>query len=457
LIAGCLAPLTSHLAYTFTPRKWAALLVGVIALFSGSYFAYLATTETFAINMVLGGIFFLLVLRLQQRVNDSSKVSELNKVNSKSNIAGLGTPAWVYLLLGIICGMMYLSRLDGIIWFGMGFAAIIVQWYSMKNNELINDRQKVDLYLLLYSLALFLVPFLVLISPWIIRNLVNFGTVFAPGSGRALWLTSYDEIYSYPATKLTFSRWINSGVYEILKARAWALGLNTLTTFAVQGGIILLPLILVGIWERRRDWRVILGSFGWLVTFLMMSIVFPYQGARGGFFHTGAGFQPLFWALVPVGLVTISNWIAQKRNWEAPRTLMMFAAGIIIILFLETSFLTWRRMIDPDQIVSTWGETELAYQEVDAFLEEIGVGTGTIIMVNNPPGYYAMTGRQSIAIPDGDLQSSLLAGNNFQASYLVLDENYPQGLGEIFHNPGDYPGLKYLKTISQMQVYFLEQ
>ena len=78
-------------------------------------------------------------------------------------------------------------------------------------------------------------------------------------------------------------------------------------------------------------------------------------------------------------------------------------------------------------------------------------------MVNNPPGYYAMTGRQSIAIPDGDLQSSLLAGNDFQASYLILDDNYPRGLGEIFQNPGDYPGLKYLKTVSQMQVYLLEQ
>ena len=58
LIAGCLAPLTSHLAFTFSPHKWAALLAGGIALFSGFYFAYLTTTETFALYMIFGNIFF---------------------------------------------------------------------------------------------------------------------------------------------------------------------------------------------------------------------------------------------------------------------------------------------------------------------------------------------------------------------------------------------------------------
>ena len=80
-----------------------------------------------------------------------------------------------------------------------------------------------------------------------------------------------------------------------------------------------------------------------------------------------------------------------------------------------------------------------------------------VVMVNNPPGYYAMTGRQAIVIPDGDLQTSLNAARKYQASYLILDENYPQGLGEIYLNPGDYPGISYQDTIQQIQIYLIER
>jgi hypothetical protein len=457
LIAGCVAPLTSHLAYTFTPHRWAALLAGGISLFSGFYFAYLPTTETFAIYMVLGSIFFLLVMRSQQEIDRLSPSSELHQKSSNFKIGWLISPAWVYLLMGLVCGLMYLTRIDGIIWFGMGVGVVFTQWYAIKRIELVSGTQKYTLNGLLIPLALFLFSFFLLISPWITRNLFSFGSIFAPGSDRALWLTSYDEIYSYPATKLTSARWLSSGVSELLRARGLALGLNALTSFAVQGGIILLPLIMVGMWVKRNDWRVIFGSFGWLATFLIMTLIFPFQGARGGFFHAGAGFQPLFWALVPVGLVIFTNWAARKRNWETPRALKLFVFGILILVFIMTAFVTRQRLNGSSQSVSIWGETELAYKEVEAFLEDIGVHSGAIVMVNNPPGYYAMTGRQSIAIPDGDLQSSLLAGRDFQASYLVLDKNFPEGLGEIYRNPGDYPGLKYLITVSQMQIYLLEQ
>jgi hypothetical protein len=457
LIASCLAPLTSHLAYTFTPRRWAALLAGGISLFSGFYFAYLATTETFAINMVLGCIFFLLVLRLQQEFNRSSHNLEFQEDKLRINIDGQGSPAWVYLLMGLICGMMFLTRVDGIIWSGMAMGGIILQWYAMKRSQLSYGRQANALSHLLYSIALFLIPFILSISPWIMRNLLSFGIIFPPGSGRALWLTSYDEIFSYPATKLTYARWLSSGLFEILKARGRAFGFNTLNAFAVQGGIILLPLILTGLWTKRSDWRVILGSGGWLVIFLIMTLIFPYQGARGGFFHAGAGFQPLFWALVPVGLIVFTNWVARKRNWEASRALKMFAVGTIILVFIVTAFVTHQRIRGSNQLASSWGATELAYQEVEDYLEDFGVDSGAIVMVNNPPGYYAMTGRQSIAIPDGDLQSALQAGTDFQANYLILDENFPRGWGEIFKNPGDYPGLKYLNTVNQMQVYYLVQ
>jgi hypothetical protein len=217
------------------------------------------------------------------------------------------------------------------------------------------------------------------------------------------------------------------------------------------------PLIAAGMWSQRKDWRVLVASGGWLVIYLIMTLVFPFQGARGGFFHAGAGFQPLFWSLVPAGLLAFINWGTRKRNWESQRALSVFIAGIFGLVIIVTGFVTWRRINHTNLSAPAWGRAELAYQEVEIFLQDIAVPSEAIVMVNNPPGYYAMTGRQAIVIPDGDLATSLHAGEDFQASYLILEENHPDGLVEIYQHPGDYPGLQYLGAVKQMHIYMIEQ
>ena len=458
LIASFLAPLTAYLAFSITPKRWAGLLAGALALFSGFYYAYLPTTETFGIYMILGSIFFLLVMKLQ---NDANKVDPKfnsdQKIKKDYKIGSLTSPSWIYLLMGVIVGLMYMTRADGIIWLGMGLAAIFLQGYERYKNGNRRSENIGSRHFLWFPLVLVLPAFLITISPWILRNLFSFGSIFAPGSGRAIWLTAYNELYAFPASQLTFERWLSSGFVEILRVRGWALGLNILTAFAVQGSIFLAPLVVVGMWTKRKDWRVSVGASGWLVGFLAMTLIFPFQGARGGFFHAGAGFQPLFWALVPVGLLVFVNWVSRFRNWEVKRAIKLFAGGIVGLAIIMTVFVTWQRLIADNRSAPSWGKSEIAYQEVEAYLNDLNVPSEVVVMVNNPPGYYAMTGRQAIVIPDGDLQTSLLAARKYQASYLILDENYPQGLSEIFQNPGDYPGISYLDTIQQVQIYLLDR
>jgi hypothetical protein len=458
MIASSLPPLTANLAFTITPKRWAALLAGALALFSGFYYAYLPTTETFGIYMILGSIFFLLVLKLQKDANKvDTKSNSHQKIEKDYKNDSLTSPPCVYLLMGLIVGLMYLTRADGIIWLGMGLAAILLQVLNRYKNGNRKDDRKGRLSFLWFPLVLSLSAFLIIVSPWFLRNLFNFGSIFAPGSGRAIWLTAYDELYAFPASQLTIERWLSSGVAEILRARVWALGLNTLTAFAVQGSIFLAPLIVTGLWTKRNDWRVSVGASGWLVSFLAMTLVFPFQGARGGFFHAGAGFQPLFWALVPAGLLVFIHWVSRFRNWEVTRSIKLSGVGIVGIAIIMTVFVTWQRLMPDDRSAPGWGKSELAYQDVEAYLEDLDVPSEVVVMVNNPPGYYAMTGRQAIVIPDGDLPTSLLAARKYRARYLILDENYPQGLSEIYLSPGDYPGISYQDTIEQMQIYLIER
>jgi hypothetical protein len=108
-----------------------------------------------------------------------------------------------------------------------------------------------------------------------------FGTPLAPGGSRVLWLTRYDQLFAYPASQLTFASWWHSGLTEILKVRLWALGLNLESALAVQGSIFLLPLILIGLWQLRKENRTLLVVLAWGVTLTAMILVFPFARARG--------------------------------------------------------------------------------------------------------------------------------------------------------------------------------
>lgn len=454
LLAACVSPLTAYMAATFTPKKWAALLAGALGIFSGFYFVYLPTTETFGIYLVLGGITFLIIRRMQRDLSNAYPDAGDSKPQDTDNGFFI-SPFWIYLAGGGAAGLMYMTRTDGLIWLLMIMGAIGMQANKYQNKNLSGEQTKSNSGIWL-AFFLSLSAFLVVSSPWLIRNWVHFGTIFAPGSGRALWLTRYDELYLYPADQLTFSRWINEGLGSILQARAWAFGLNAVSTLAVQGGIFLLPLSLVGMWVRRKDWRVMIGGLGWLATFLVMTIVFPFQGGRGGFFHAGAGFQVLLWSLVPVGLLEFVNWGRRKRDWSPESAFVKFGIGIVGLTILVTGFVSWQRLTGASGAVSAWGAKERAYEEVEAYLKENHVVPTDIVMVNNPPGYFAVTRRQAIVIPDGDLETALRAAEKYQARYMILDQNYPQGLEDIYREPGNYPGMQYLETIAYMHVYMLE-
>jgi hypothetical protein len=457
LLAACLAPLSAYLSYTFLPQRWGAILAGLLAVFSGFYYAYLPTTETFGIYMLLGGVLFLLIRKIQQDWLKLSRdvASPKDRRNSFTSDRII-SPLWVYLVLGVLAGSMFLTRTDGLIWFGIGLLAIIFQNYAARKTMTLAESNSYVFYSLLISLSLFAIGFLIIISPWIYRNLTHFGSVIAPGSDHAIWLTEYDDLFIFPASQLSFERWISSGFVEIMRARGWAFLLNLVSSIAVQGGILLTPLIIAGMWVNRRDWRVSLGAVGWLSIFLVMTIIFPFQGARGGFFHASAALQPLLWALVPVGLKSFIEWGGTNRKWDMARALKIFSIGMVSILILVTFFTTWERLRGRPGSAPAWGHTEMKYVLVEEYLKDREVQPESIVMVNNPPGYFAMTGRPAIVIPHGDLNTTIEASKKYNASYLILDENHPQGLKGIYENPGHTLGLTYLESLGRIRLFKFE-
>ena len=351
-VAAALPPLTAALAWSFSARRDLAITSGLLAVFPAFYLPFLPVTDTFGLYMLLGGLFFLLLSR------------SLSITTRRS---------WLItaFFLGIISGLMHLSRADGLLWFLLALIAVL--FFRKPGQSPIS---------ILYSLGCVLLGYLLIMGPWFARNISVFGTPLAPGGIKMLWLTSYDQLFAYPASQLTLASWWHSGLAAILKARVWSLGLNLASTLAVQAEVFLLPLIGLGIWHLRKDRRVQLAGLAWLLTLGAMTVVFPFAGARGGFFHSGAALQTVWWALAPVGLERVIQWGRRKRGWNAAQAGTIFRMALIGLAVILTAVIVWSRVIGGNAGLAiqqssgqAWGQENTAYSQIDKYLVSQGRGS----------------------------------------------------------------------------------
>jgi hypothetical protein len=429
IIAGFIPVITSALAFSLTGKKRHALLAGILAAIPGFYLSYVGTTDAFGLYMVLGGLFLFLVGH-QKRLGRELQA----------------------LFLGLIAGLMHLTRADGALWLILALISVILIAYQ-SNSLSWPDRLAKYLGAFGLPVILCLIGYLLVLAPWMIRNLREFGVLMASSGIKSLWLTDYNQLYAYPSSILTFDRWLESGFGVILQARLVALWQNLQTTVVVQGEIFLTPLVLMGLWHYRRELRVQIGGLGWLITFVVMTFVFPFVGWRGGFFHSGSAFQPLFWSVAPVGLELFIGWGVRKRGWVQKQATVVFSAGVIFFSFLLATFAVRSRVIGPDINNPSWGESNRRYSQLEEGLRRAGADANEIVLVNNAPGYFVATGRSAISIPDGDLNTSLLVAERYGATIFIIENNHPPGLDRIYQLPADYAGIDYLTTIDEAHIF----
>jgi len=431
-IATLIPPLTAKLAWRLHQRKDLALISGFLALFPAFYLPYLPTTDVFGCFMVLGGCFFLILITIEQ-----SQINDLSHLSLYS------------FFLGFLAGLMHLGRAEGLLWLLLGLAGIAL---------IVLDAKPRRVYRRILSAGLAcLAGYLIVMGPWYWRNLAVFGAPLSPGGERALWIREYDELFAFPASQLTFRRWLQSGLGPILNARLWSAGQNLQSALAVQGSIFLAPLICLGFWKLRKLAVIRIAVVGWLLTFLAMTFVFPFQGARGGFFHSSAAFQPVLWAAAPLGLESLIAWGVRKRNWHAREALGVFGAGLIGLAMLLTILTTRERLFSAEGGRGSWNSNHERTEKLEQNLLKLDIPLDGVVMVNNPPGYFAASGRPAISIPFSDLQGVCMAAERYHARVLLLGIDQIPGETDWFNHPKDRLCLKYLDTIDDVRLFLVEK
>ncbi len=428
-LAALIPPVTAGIAFSLQRASRDAWLAGLLALFSGFYLPYLTTTETFAIYMLAGSIFL--------------AVSAYRLKGSRG----------YSLLLGGLAGVMHLTRADGILW--LGFAIFLIIWNTIEaaKGPYVDGRPIRKILSIFLRSGLCLVGYLFVMLPWYIRNWNAYHALLSPAGNHSLWLTEYNDIVYYPAESLTISRWLSQGLSQILKDRLDAVLTNLKSLIGVQGSVFLLPLFSAGAWLLRRSRLVLYGFLVWVGTFLLMSLVFPYAGSRGGFFHSGAAVQPLLWSLAPVGLNALIKWGSARRGWKAPQAYRIFGTAAIIIALGVTITLAKQRIIGSETNHPVWDQAWAEYRQVDEALLRWGAQPADGLIVNNPPGYFAATGRWTVVVPEGGLDRIRQIAEKYHTSYLLIEPNHVSCLDDLYTHPHDFEGFTYLDTIGRTQIF----
>jgi len=399
LLAACAA-----LRMGATPRR--AWVAGALAVFPGFFGPFMVTTDSFGLYALVGGTTLLLCAALVAR------------------------PHWMaWGLAGVLIGLCHLARADGVLFLLVGLAAV---WSSGRAR--------------LRSAALLITGYALTMLPWWLRNLSAVGSVFAPGVSRTLWLRVYDDLFAFPAARLTFERWWAGGLGEILQARLQALGANLQTLVAVDGLVFLLPLMALGAWRLRAQPVVRLTALFLFLLYGAMTLVFPFAGSRGGVFHSSAAAMPILWALVPFGLEMAVAWGARRRGWDPGHAERTFSIMAVVLAAGMTLALAWPRLSDAGQ-GANWEAGRRTYAEIGAELERLG-SQADIVAVNNPPGFFLAAGRGAVAIPNGPPDTLRAVVERYGVDWVVVDANVPAALSDLYARPDSLGWLDPVGTYS---------
>lgn len=432
-LAALVPPLTAHLSLRLTGQPRLARLGGLLALFPGFYLAYQTTTDAFPISMLLGGLFILLSFEGDAWLKKRPVELRL-------------------FVLGVLAGLLHLTRADGLLWLGgAGIAALA--WYL----RLRSSKQAPLLRLVTFGFAA-LLGYSLVMSPWFLRNLREWGSLLPPGGARAAWVTAYEQTMFFPASLLTPQHWLSAGLGAHLLARWNALVNHLQTALAVQGNIVLFPFIIAGLWQLRRCAPARLGVLLWMITLAVMTLVFPFAGINGGFFHSGAGFQVLFWAAAPLGIEALMSAYARWRRLSDPRGMVAFTSGLLVATCALLSFALFYQRV-PGSKTDSWNlpPAEQHYAQVEAVLAGLGAGPEEGVLVNNPPGYWLASRRPAVVIPYGDEQMLLAAARQYDIRYLVLEQTNPHQLTNLYHDGPSTPDLQYLTEVGSTRIYRVRQ
>jgi hypothetical protein len=368
-----------------------AWVAGLLTLFSGFYTRFWGMTDTFAPYALLGSLCLLMI-------GEGAGATQGLPLQKRR--------LFYWSAAGALAALAHLTRADGVLLLLIGY--VVIFWGVWSHPSW---RQR------LCAAALMTAAYLLVMLPWFARNLNAVGSPLPLGGAQSLWFTQYDDLFNYPpeaTAQMLFSLGIDGLLRTRWEAFAGPQGLfsgNFGTFIAVEGLVVMTPLMLIGVWQRRK--LAFLRPF-WLYALglhVVMTLIFPYPGYRGGLLHSAAALVPWWAALGAAGLDDVVNWIARRRrHWNPAVARWVFSAALVGLgVFLSLSIGLRSRVLPSGEIPSLYAELQ-ARLPADAR-----------IIVNDPAALYYYTGMGGVVTPNAEPSSIEDIARRYHVDYLLLE------------------------------------
>mgnify|MGYP005844463893 CR=1 FL=1 len=420
LLSACV-PLASYtIAWHVSRRRLLSWVAGLLTVFSGYYVVYWGHTDNFAPFAVAASLSLWAGWRgvgnphlpaASSRNGEGERLCSWPGPDEPTPLPP--HPAWL-LAAGALAALAHLSRADGILVLAVVGVGIVWHLWRLPRR-------------LATGLGYLAIGYVAVMLPWFSRNLLVIGTPLPAAGAQTIWLTRYDELFSY-GRELSVATYLAWGWDNILGSKLQALWLNVQTAFAVVGMVFLAPLALIGAWRLRRHGLIRLAGGYALLLFAVMTVVFTFPGPRGGLFHSGGALLPFVTAAAVVGLEALVGWIARRRrSWNPASASRVFAVGLVGLAVLMSGVVIYRGVF----VSSRWRLPDVTYRQLSAWLAGRGE-SNAMVMVGDPATYWYVSGAPAIVVPDGPPEAAVAAAERYGARYLVLDSNHPMQMALLY-------------------------
>lgn len=384
LIGSLAAPLTLAIARDVGASRPVQLGAAVMAAVPAAGTVFMAQPENFAIFQPLVAATLWLAAR------------------------GLRGDVRAYAVAGLLVGVASLARNDAFLLGGaVGLVFVIDRVRSRRSGH-------PPALPVMAAVACFGL-FLAVVGPWWVRQIAVFGSISPTASGgQALWLTDYRQWNSTTATT-TFAAFMAQGWATILDTRLTGL-VGSLANYAVLiSSIILLPLIPIGAWARRRSDDFLPFFLFFAILLAGATIIFPLHVPGGAFIHTAVGLGPHSYILGAEGVAVVVGWVAARRPaWDPRIATPLFTWAVV-------AFVAGSAALYAPVVWGSWEDSRAPRQALAAELDRLGVPVTDRLMTIDAAGFKYWTGRGGVVSPDDPLDRIEAVARGYDIRWLALE------------------------------------
>lgn len=386
LIGATAAPLTWLIARDAGATPLVQVGAGVLAAVPAAGTVFMAQPENFAIFQPLVAATLWLAAR------------------------GLRGDVRSYVLAGVLVGLASLARNDGFLLGGaVGLVWVIDRWRAWRAER--------PAALPLGAAVACLSAFLLVVGPWWGRQLLEFGSISPTSStGEALWITEYRQWNSTTAD-LSLAAFVAAGPEVILGTRLVGLG-GALANFAVMiCSVVLVPLLPIGAWLRRRSDHFLPFFLFFAILLLGATLIFPLHVPGGAYVHTAVGLGPHTYILALEGVAAGVAWLAARRKgWDVRVATPLFTWAVVVFVVATAALYA-------PIAQGSWDTTRVPRRALAAELDRLGVAPDDRLMTIDASGFKYWTGRGGVVSPDDPIERIEEVADAYDIRWLVLERH----------------------------------